>query len=150
LDNPNLKFATGDAAHRVVFLPHSIAQNSQDHNLIQNLIISALVSVVFADSEGALTNIKALARSAKGSVADMPPTGTMTFMPRNAAPAAVNSTAPFDAVPVTMTVWMPLSLRIFVRSVLMNQIGVDELVGPGLYPGLVAKRGDIGHDVRRR
>ena len=53
----------------------------------------------------------------------MPSTGTMTFRPRNAAPAAVNSTAPFEAVPVTITVWMPLSLRILARSVLRNLSG---------------------------
>ncbi len=46
-------------------------------------------------------------------------------MPRNAAPLPVNSTAPLAAVPTTITVLMPLSLRIFSRSVFRNLSASD-------------------------
>ena len=74
----------------------------------------------------------------------MPSTGTMTFMPRNAAPLAVKSTAPFADVPTAITVVMPLSLRIFSRSVL------QELVRTGQHVRLVRLRRHVLDDVGRR
>jgi hypothetical protein len=53
----------------------------------------------------------------------MSSTGTITFMPRSAVPAAVNSTAPFEAVPVAMT---DLE-KIFKDKGI--QTGVEELTG---------------------
>src|SRR5262249_49064135 len=62
-----------------------VSQNS----ISQNLIMSLLVSVVFAETCGAFMNVKTAEYSAEGSTAEMPSTGKITFMPRNAAPLPV-------------------------------------------------------------
>src|SRR5207244_4720719 len=61
--------------------------------------------------------------------AEIPSTGTITFIPRIAAPLAVYSTAPCAAVPTTITVLVPLSLRIFSRSVPENLSTPDDITG---------------------
>ena len=55
----------------------------------QNLIMSLRVSLAFADRPGAVMASSTVAYSAIGSIADMPSTGMITFMPRKAAPLAV-------------------------------------------------------------
>src|SRR5450830_159056 len=55
----------------------------------------------------------------------MPSTGTITLMPRSATALPVYNTAPLAAVPVTITAVMPLSFRIFSRSVFRNLSGPD-------------------------
>jgi hypothetical protein len=55
-----IELAMGEAAHRVCASGYSIPENGRD----QNLIISALVNVDFADNEGALSNVYAVERSA--------------------------------------------------------------------------------------
>ena len=74
---------------------------------------------------GAFARCQAVYCSGYAGSADIPSTGTMTRIPRSAAPLAVKSTAPCAAVPITMTVSIPRSLRIFSRSVLMNLSGPD-------------------------
>jgi len=54
-----------------------------------NVIMSLRVSVVLFETSGAVMNSITVEYSATGSTADMPSTGTITFMPRNAAPLAV-------------------------------------------------------------
>src|SRR6185437_13760797 len=101
--------------------------------------MSLRVSVVLFDTNGAVMKSSTVAYSATALTDDMPSTGIMTFMPRNAAPLAVKSTAPFDDVPTAITVLMPLSLRTFARSVFRN------LSGPASTCGSFA----CGRDIRK-
>src|SRR6266511_2257460 len=77
----------------------------------------------------------------------MPSTGTITLNPRSAAAPAVCNTEVCACVPIATTVLMPLSLRVFSRSLAMNlsdraRATRTALVGAGLL-------GEIHHQQRR-